>query len=247
MFLGDSSLGNAINAGHWARLSGKPALNLALTGFHGPAGTEVMLRHVLRSGAPVNVVVFQTVEVFRLPPPPDRYRVQGPDSAPKSVGSIVEKFWSDYMTTRQLRLSLRWLARSPTGNAAGDAVAMVDDYVPQRAPTNRRLQKCMRCAGSRRYPRASFPSITSIAQLCSQARLNCIYVHGPLAEPACDGARDYIRRVSERLAAAGLAPASGHPLCMPLAHTGDTTNHVAPGHKLLYTERYWQLLRATLR
>src|SRR5262249_16834400 len=52
VLVGDSSLGNAIDAELLSQLSGKPTINLALTGSHGFEGAYNMLRRAFRQGTP---------------------------------------------------------------------------------------------------------------------------------------------------------------------------------------------------
>jgi hypothetical protein len=63
LFLGDSSLGNAISAARWAELSGHSAANLALTGVYGYAGSYNFLRRALQRGRPDNVVIMHTADM----------------------------------------------------------------------------------------------------------------------------------------------------------------------------------------
>src|SRR4051812_2425847 len=58
VFLGDSSLGNAIDAKLWDQWTGKKSLNLALTSGYGYQGAYVMLENVLASGlTPKNAII----------------------------------------------------------------------------------------------------------------------------------------------------------------------------------------------
>ena len=63
VLLGDSSLGNAVDARAWSRESGKNVLALPLAGYFGYEGTLNMLRRVLRHDRPELVVVMQTIEL----------------------------------------------------------------------------------------------------------------------------------------------------------------------------------------
>src|SRR5262249_7256386 len=68
VFVGDSSLGNAIDAQEWERLGGGPAVNLGLTADLGYEATYNMMKRALAGwGGSPRVVIMQTAEMMRRP------------------------------------------------------------------------------------------------------------------------------------------------------------------------------------
>ena len=64
LFIGDSSLGNAISVDHWQKITGHQATNLALTGVMGYAGSLVMLENALKYAPVKNVIIMQTPDMM---------------------------------------------------------------------------------------------------------------------------------------------------------------------------------------
>ncbi len=64
-FVGDSSLGNAIDATLFSSLAGHPAVNLALTGSYGSGGAYNMTYKVLQHHTPGLIVIMQSIDVMR--------------------------------------------------------------------------------------------------------------------------------------------------------------------------------------
>jgi hypothetical protein len=63
VLVGDSSVGNAVDARAWSSTLGKPVLSLALSGDYGYRGTLNMLRRALRGRQPQVAIVFQTLDI----------------------------------------------------------------------------------------------------------------------------------------------------------------------------------------
>lgn len=239
IFVGDSSLGNAIDAAVWQQLSGRSASNLALTGFYGYGGSYNMIQRSLANGRPRNVIVMQTVDMLSRPLSERAYDLT---RDPAQVGLLprLRLAVSQSVNFDELGESVGWLragrpnVRSPLD---GDYIKQGPALVPPAQVVGFSVRTIQ--PAKRKY-------LNEIAGLCSREGLNCLYVHGPLASPWCEHSRDYMQAVARLINQPGLRLVSPDAFCMPAGEIGDSTDHVAPAHKAAYTRRYYALLQPYL-
>ncbi|MGE5506095.1 MAG: hypothetical protein ACM31L_16865 [Actinomycetota bacterium] len=240
VFVGDSSLGNAIDAAHWAERTGRPTLNLALTGVYGYAGSLNMVRRVLKNGHPRTIVVFHTLDVAARPTPYMGF-VHTYDGWLPLAEVPVTELARAYFNYQAALGTLKGLLRG----GARPKLPIVDDYVaqgpplaPERIAQGGRGEKW---TGAAINP-ANLGFLKALAETCRAAGVRCIYAHGPLAEPACRRMAPYAAALNVAVVAAGLELATPEPVCMPAEDVGDSPDHVRPGRKRAFTERYLDLL-----
>jgi hypothetical protein len=244
LFLGDSSLGNAIDAGLVSELSGRSALNLALTGAYGFGGSYNLLRKVLERQRPQLVVVFQTLDMLSRPQSPAGlyFTSDGVDLSevtPLDVMKIYLNFGVAKRAYRSLQATGWTLSRSPQ---------LTNDYVRAasgvgRASLEERIQRPLDL--DRIHPEA-MRQLGRIASLCREHALRCVYAFGPIFEGYCQSERDYVDRAARAIRETGLSVVAGTPVCIPRAELGDTIDHVAPEKEDAYTRRYYELLDAAI-
>ncbi len=243
LLVGDSSLGNAIDARAWSGALGKPVLSLALTGAYGYGGSLNMIRNALRSQPIETVILFQFAGMMREPVTfegmvltADRW--SDLDLVPFSaVWSSVVNFSMAVNVTGTFVLR---------GGSRLDSF-VPNDYVPQDAampllgpePAPVKLDPAAIRPGHARV-------LSAIAALCNEKKLRCLYVHGPLTRSICDNSADFIATENRVVRATGLTPVEGTPICLPWRDTGDTENHVTPRLKPDYSARYLALVRPYL-
>ena len=227
VFVGDSSLGNAIDAAHFSELTPGQSVNLALTGTHGYAGSYNMLKKALQASPELqNVVVFQTLDMITRP-----VSYQGYLYTIGSAGDLLE-----------LGLpGIRRLFSVAQGAFTMDnALASLADRPPYTIE-NDSIEQAARTAALSDEP----PSIAKIdadkeeflirlIRFCEARELNCIYAHGPIWEELGIAAGEYIEFVGERLMELGL-PVVG-PILIDTARLGNAVDHVAPAFKRQFTE-----------
>jgi len=251
VFLGDSSLGNAINIEAWERETGQAAVNLALTGYYGYDGTLAMLRRLV--GKPVQVVVImQTADMLarsRNPQAPEE--IFGAQATFRRIG----QWWETTVNLVQIESTLKFIAKQlliglglrPWLKAKGIefsvASAIVNDYIRQGSPVMEPFEGKLDINA---INKEQLGVLAQISQVCSQIGVRCIYAHGPLASPRCENSANYFDAARKMIVDAGLVVASGTPVCISPDELGDSVDHVAPQQKDIYTIRYADLLRPML-
>jgi hypothetical protein len=247
VFLGDSSLGNAISVARWQELSQDSALNLALTGSYGYVSSYNFLRRVLERGRPKNVVIMQAVDL------PTRSFSQLAFDLTKPEGNALQRLsrdWRETMNFTQLGTVARALF-SPDGTKkadpfdAGEEVTIVDDYILQVSVAPRSRQK--KRIDAQRVSTQNMEYLAEIAALCTQEQLNCLYLHGPVAQLTCDISGAYFKAAARAIRATGITLVADQPLCLEPAAVGDSVYHVLPEHKVRITTQYYEMLRPLLR
>lgn len=240
-FVGDSSLGNAIDARTWSDETGRPALNLALTGSFGYGGSFNMIHHVIDRARPRRIVIMQTLDMLTRGPSYRGYLVTSDrlfplDAVPLSV--IVDAYLN---LDTALAVVRKMYFRATTAN-----LDVARDYIRQNRPVS------MRPSFVRRYRSLQFEAnaidqgsllyLRRIADLCRDKNLDCVYAHGPIIDSYCANSADYLRAANALIESTGLRVAKGTPVCMPLAEAGDSEDHVRPDLRESYTRKYLALI-----
>jgi len=239
VFLGDSSLGHAIEARYWERLSGRSALNLSLTAVYGYAGSLNMLHRVLAAGRPRHVIIFHTIDMFTRPIEHEAYLRSTTRWFPfgKVPPSVTLQVYVNFDT------ALRVLRQLLLGGYDFPAIDPERDSLPQRA---RAVDPEKRYSGRRLQLKDLRPEkleyLRRIAALCAAEHLDCVYVHGPIVESICRESGAYMNEVNRLIDSTGLRRIRGTPVCVPYADVGDADVHVRPDRRPEYTRRYFELI-----
>lgn len=240
LLVGDSSLGNGIDARDWSRRLGLSVMSLPLVGTYGFEGTLNMLRRAVRETRPRVVVVMQTLDMMRRRPswPGALYTAE-------TLGDLAD------VPPREMLSSLAtWdipagmLQAAATGEAIDPAISRLD-YVPQNPAR----------FGGTLYPRTYEPravrkdaaaSLRRIGDFCRDQALTCLYASGPYLDPQCKESLGYAQAIAEVARQAGLIPVAGTPVCMPRSDVGDSEDHVIPSRRPQYSEIHRALIMTAI-
>ena len=239
-FIGDSSLGNAIDAALFSDLAGAPAANLALSGSYGLGGSYNMIRHTLTQHPLRVAIVMQALKTFVRRDAESGYFFTGDGLDQNLLSPIdVADLYLNFRTVKEIVQQIR------RKGLASETAEIVDDYYPQ-LPMSGRLPAAEEAERDPLHPAmvsdAQIAFIRRIAVICRANGLTCLYAHGPIYEAYCRSAQPYIARLNGAIESAGLTVVAGTPICMPLDQLGNTVDHVAPVFKDAYTRRYFALL-----
>ena len=240
LLLGDSSLGNAVEARDWERALQRPVLSLALTGDFGYEGSLNMLRRSLRRVRPDLVVLVHTLEM-----PRRKNRWAGLIYTAERLEDLTDAPPLDIVASlANLDLSGEMLRGWIAGLHANGLALVAADYPAQRA----RGPDGTGHGGDGRYlaPSAlregAMRTLDRIGALCQSAGVPCLYAHGPYVEPFCSKSEAFVAAANARIAKAGLRVVDGTPLCIPRSEVGDSPEHPAPEWKTAYSDAYQRLV-----
>jgi len=243
LLLGDSSLGNSIDARAWSDALNRPVLSLALTGVYGYAGALNMLRRALRRHEVRTVVLIFSFDAMARPVE-HRALVLTAERFEDFSDAPLGAVWD---TVANLDISINVLGTLVVRPKSNFRDYRQNDYFPQSrsiftgsgtAP-NRKFRLTDIVAGKGYYLRR-------IGELCAAENLDCIYAHGPLVETQCNDSTQYKLAVNERIRNAGFDVVDTTPMCIPWTQIGDSLDHVGPEYKAAFSARFLNLLRLKL-
>ena len=236
VFVGDSSLGNGVDAEIWEQLSGEKTINLALTGAYGYAGTLNMLRRVAEKGYPKKVIIMQTGDMLTRGVAWDGWlhtALTTSDFLEVPTQELLRTFANfDGLTSVARALVRRFGA--PTNSP------IVHDYIAQGASLS---------VGNREYfkvPVESFNPekimfLDALGDFCQKNSLDCWYGVGPWYEEYCQQSSEWLELVIAKAHEAGLKTLPS-PYCFSYEEIGDAWDHVAGPFKSKSTKYYFDLL-----
>lgn len=243
VFVGDSSMGNSIDAEHFSRQSGTRSANLALTGLYGYAGSYNMLKRM--EDHPVeNVVIMTTPDTFSRGVSYGGYLLTMADTGDfqelsrDEQSRTVAAFYHMILSSGNFKATLKSLL-----GFGKRRFEMESDYIQQNNPIDPReyppLEKSMILPAKTRF-------LEKLLQYCKERDINVIHVHGPVYEGVGSQSTEYLAEVNRLLSETGVQNIPDITL-IPLAEIGDSADHVAPKFKAQYTERYVRLISPRLR
>jgi hypothetical protein len=241
IFVGDSTLGHAIDAGLWSELSGRRSVNLALTGYYGYEGG---FNFIWRSRArlrPRNVILMYSPDMMTRPVAEEAFEATLAP-ADSTFAQLVERRVRRVLNFSELSDAARWLWRERTGRPAA-LHAIERDYMTQG---RQGVQPRERLSVQQINP-AKTKYLRLIGRLCERERLNCLYLHGPLASPTCERSKEYFDAVARLVASSNVRQVATSPLCLRPEALGDADDHVRPDLKSAATRHYYELVRRYLR
>ncbi len=246
LLLGDSAMGNAIDAGYFSELTGTRALNLAFTENFGFASDYNLLKALVRTNPVKHVILMHTPHTFAqrftlrgyfltMSGPSDLTDLGGVDAA-KLFDALTEVFLT-FRTQKVLQTVWRRLTNERTANWRQTASYLAtNDYVPQGAA----LQSVSEFAGrilADKIVEEKLYFLRKIAATCQERGIKPIYLHAPLVSGALEASREYLARVNVEVRKLGFVTVDG---ALPLSQetVGDEFDHVAPKVKRQFTKAY---------
>ena len=241
IFVGDSSLGNCIDADLFTRLSGKQSLNLALNGLFGLEGSYEMILWALDRHPVKKVVVIQTMDmltrqrrpeafIYTLHRPSDLFSADVFETA-DNLETLVSVFFSGKLLVECIE-SLDHKLTSP--------LVFVSDYVKQSKPITARHAEEDNLDGTIRRDRLVW--LSRIKVLCASRGVDLIYLHGPIYDDAVAENPRLIEAINNAIRKTGVH--SDFVIeTMTFRELGNSIDHVIPSEKDDFTRRYYARLK----
>jgi hypothetical protein len=240
-FVGDSSLGNAIDAALFSKLSGLASANLALNGSYGSGGAYNIVQALIARERPRLIVVMLSLDTMRRTDafPGFYFSADTTERLRQSPLRILELFFS-------LKAARRTLDEIAQGGLHRPDEPIEADYLSQRThPMHTSLvdEAAENPLLPEKIAASQLDYLARIATLCEEQDIVCVYAHGPIFTDYCRDAAAYVNALSAQIRATGLAVVPETPICMPSDDVGNTIDHVRPDLKQDYTSRYFERLR----
>jgi len=245
VFVGDSSLGNLINAELFSSLSSNKTINLALTGFYGYAGSYNMLKRAIanKKNRIKNVVLLQSIDAMKRPISFEGYILtlssldDFMELKPNEMINMIKAFYTLTLSPGNLTSIIKHylglsLYKYPIEN----------DYIKQESKmlTN---QDPAPITMSSEMGKTAF--LLRIIRFCNANNINLIYAHGPIWRQIGEKSSDYINTINEILSTTGVKLIK-EVVFIDNKDIGDSGDHVIPNKKSSFTEKYFRLLKPLL-
>lgn len=247
IFLGDSSLGHAIDASHFSDIAQMKTLNLALTGSYGLLGSYNMLRHSSTKQPVKTAVIMQSLDIFSEPISYVGYHQTLADlDRPEEISINFPTYFDIYFNVGIFAgIFKAWRSSDPNG-MIGEVIS--DDYVIQgpqmdELSIQQKIEKHMWHLES--IVKDRYVALKLINKYCNENNINCIFTTSPYLEQACNKNLDYIDEIIDLAVRTGITTLNNQ-ICFPSAHAGDSFNHINKLFKKKYTKLYYDLLKSRM-
>jgi hypothetical protein len=253
LFLGDSSLGNGVDAKAMTATSGRTVLNLALSGGAlGLPAIETQLRAAVRRTKIENLIIMVSPELYRrhFSASADGYVLANggspreifalpPKLALRAGVSLIGFLFDNGVQADGIRYLLD--GTRDLGDCTGCAAL---DYVAQEPNGKLTGDDIKKWRG----PFDDFdPFLERIAALCRAHAINCLYMHGPTIQSVLDLNPGYVEKINAKITQAGLQLVSPAPFIIAPDDVGDSVNHVRPDLREVYSAKIYDLIAPLLK
>ena len=236
IFLGDSSLGNSLDAEYFFELTGSRTLNLALNGSYGYAGTYNMLKRAhARFPNLKNVIIVQTIDMPTRDVSYRGYLYTARNLADIGELALAEQLAaisSAYNCADDTRHLLATLGGKPKNYLENDYIRQNNEKVRLDSVVRFRPEEILE---------EQFEFVNKISDFSRQHGLNVVYVHGPCYAPLLQKSQTYLETVNAHIESLGIPVAEGL-LPIPAEDLGNALDHVAMDLKRKYTLQYADIL-----
>jgi hypothetical protein len=247
VLIGDSSLGNAVDAKLFTQLAQRKTINLALTGAYGFAGSLNMAKRVIQQLSVKQIIIMHTLDIVQRPTSYEGYlySMNGPTDisslTPAEIMNVGNAFLNVIFSTSNLeKIWNHYLSSSTDSDNIAELKAY--DYIPQ---SSKKLPKSSpaRLEGTINQDELRF--LTKLRDLCKSANVKLVYLHGPISLQTRDNSQPYIQQFNQLLSQKNV-PHLSEVIGIESRDLGDQWDHVAPQSKSTYTRQYFQLLKNDL-
>ncbi|MEM6328472.1 MAG: hypothetical protein AAF791_15260 [Bacteroidota bacterium] len=244
VFVGDSSLGNAIDTRRFTEATGRESVSLALTGRYGLGGAYGMARRAMEAFPnAATLVVMLSPETFRRPESPRGLVLTTPLAEIPRLGADVR---GDALADAFALAVSTEVQRFPFDLAFGRSVDRRrllggEDGRPLDYPrqSGSRAQPEVTAFGE--VPRGKADGLAALRRLAEANGRRVVYVHGPYWEDQLRASGAFLEAAARELTASGVTFVP-EPVGIPTDRLGDAADHVAPESKAAYTARYAEVL-----
>lgn len=238
--VGDSSLGNAIDATLFSELSGQTTENYALTGNFGFKGSLSMLKEANNKNLKT-VIVVQTIDMLTR----DIAKNHVPPRRILSFGDF-EGVDVSIFNFIAFKAFIKAVKKKKFGgdHDSNQDISLQNDYIKQGPPSPPETQYRPISADAIHSDKVS--ELIKIVEYCKAQNLNCVYIHGPIVQDLCESSVAYINAIGKVIQDTAIRLAISEPVCIPRNKLGDSADHVRPAYKQDYTRIFYKHVKPYL-
>lgn len=243
IFVGDSSLGNAIDTATFDIVAGTKSINLALTGIYGYAGSYNMIKRSLDEYNVKNIIIMHTLDLLSRKVDYRAFLLTSNDFLDKRLPTsthlkVLRALTLEALDRKALKSAFSLILLGSTSPANTSKIE--NDYHPQGPPLTQQGADVALTNDSitARVDLGQVEFLRLIANVCKEKKLNCLYSFGPIFKPIFQNSRLMHDLSTEIISATGIPLITESPYLMTNSELGDSIDHVSPSHKSLVTKSY---------
>lgn len=233
IFLGDSSLGNFIDAKTWSDLSGKNTANLALTGKFQYKGNFAMLKKIIEKNDKVKINIISTTMNWS-------YSEKNLfNTVYYNNNPIIKNY---YLTLFNLnRVSIKKIINFYLNKKIEYNSYIYNDYVLQGEIINDENLDISFTQSI--VDEKKLKSLIKLKRFCEEKNLDCKLFHGPITKKICDLKKfnEYMKNLNNFLNKNNLI-FEKELICFDQRHIGDSEDHINLIYKKSYTKIFYDLI-----
>ena len=240
IFIGDSSLGNSINAKLYGEISGLETLNLSLTGLHGFAGTYNFLKRAKKNYPNLkNIYIMHTLDMFNRKISYQGYMLTSESAKDYDELCIEKKILSldEYirvvLNAKHFYNIFKYLLFDQNTSRS-----ISNDYIEQSNERYSFSNEMLKIDSSLNSKKLYF--LDKIYKISLNDDYNIYYLHGPLDKRIVSSSEKYIKHVNNLLTKHfPNLNVIENPIEILPKHIGDAADHVLPLYKSYYTKKIY--------
>jgi hypothetical protein len=233
LFIGDSSLGNAIDSNEFSILSSQSTVNCALTGLYGYAGSYNILKTVHQFHPELkNVIIMQALDMQTR-----KVSMEGYVRTINSISDFTELEIEDKIDF--LNKYMSYVRSLPFKFKVNQESIISKDYIKQVGNFNPNRVQHPYSKSDINPNKNKF--LTKLKDYCSKHKLNLIYVHGPIFEDKLELSKEYIDSTNKLISSSGIKLIDS-VIPIKRSQLGNTIDHINPKYKKDFTRAYFELV-----
>tara|TARA_A100001015_G_C15044348_1_gene742394 strand:- start:3932 stop:4822 length:891 start_codon:yes stop_codon:yes gene_type:complete len=239
IFLGDSSLGNLIDANEWAKLSKNSTGNLALFGITSFYGAYRMLTKEEFKELK-NIYILSSIDIWNRPKSSvDPYFIISENKIKKILSVLNSR---DFRNISKLYLNFLNEKMGLGIEAFKIKTKLQNDYIIQnlsyKLPQNIPHEFKFKLIDDKVF------YLKKIFNICDERNLNCIFINGIIYEKFCEheGYSQFLINLKNLLAKNRINYLDNRT-CLPYEMLGDAYDHLHPQHKVEFTNKFYRLVK----
>lgn len=239
IFLGDSSLGNLIDAKEWLKLSGNSTGNLALFGLTSFYGAyQILTKENFRNLE--NIYVVSSIDTWPRPKSSvDPYFIISENKLKKILSVLNSRDFRNI-----LKLYLNFINESLNLNMSFLKIntKLQNDYIVQNSTY--KLPKNIPANYEFKLNPDKIFYLKKIFEFCDEKEIKCMFANSIIYEQFCDltGYAKFLTDLKNLLAESEIKYLNNNT-CLPYTMLGDAYDHLHPKYKVEFTKKFYELIK----
>ncbi len=231
VFLGDSSLGHAINSNLWSELSDKPTSNMALTGNFSFAGAYAILEEIIEKKKEIKtLVIINNVYAWQ-----ENIKYTGYEYIKKQDNFFLK--YLNYLDKNIFEIKNFYYQLIIKKNKKKFLNLIVNDFMKHGKKITKDANYTFEI---NLFNEDKSFYLKKINNLCLEFNIECFYFHGPIYQSLCKKLNfAFIKRINNELSNLRIK-FDPNINCLNHDQIGDTVYHTSAKYKNIMTKIYYE-------